>query len=152
MIAANKFHFDGVYGEAKDWNEFGDWIFDSLLLGRNQVSEKTKAHVLDITSNITDPIEKARKVYEFVQNNTRYISVQVGIGGIQPISALDVDNLKYGDCKGLTNYTQALLKIVGVESFYTIVEAGNEIEDLDENFASLEQGNHIILGLSLIHI
>lgn len=147
MIAANKFHFDGVYGEAKDWNEFGDWIFDSLLLGRNQVSEKTKAHVLDITSNITDPIEKARKVYEFVQNNTRYISVQVGIGGIQPISALDVDNLKYGDCKGLTNYTQALLKIVGVESFYTIVEAGNEIEDLDENFASLEQGNHIILGI-----
>ena len=55
--------------------------------------------------------------------------------------------MKYGDCKGLTNYTQSLLKIAGVESYYTIVEAGKEIVDFEKDFASLKQGNHIILGI-----
>ena len=81
-------------------------------------------------------LEKAKIVYRYVQDNTRYISVQVGIGGIQPIAAIEVDELKYGDCKGLTNYTQALLDIAGVESFYTIVQAGKEIVDFDSDFAS----------------
>ncbi|MCF7569543.1 DUF3857 domain-containing protein [Sabulilitoribacter arenilitoris] len=147
MVAVEKFHFNGVDGHAKNWNEFGNWIRNSLLKGRNEVTEKTKQQILDLVKGIDNPIEKAKKVYEFVQNNTRYISVQVGIGGVQPIAALEVDNLKYGDCKGLTNYTQSLLSIAGVKSYYTVVEAGKEIIDFDTDFASLEQGNHIILGI-----
>jgi hypothetical protein len=147
LVAVENFHFYGVDGKAKNWSEFGDWINNSLLEGRNTVTEETKQHILKITAQTQDPIEKAKKVFEYVQNNTRYISVQVGIGGVQPIPALEVDELKYGDCKGLTNYTQSLLEIAGVTSYYSIVEAGREIVDLEEDFASLEQGNHIILAI-----
>jgi hypothetical protein len=147
LVAAENFHFYGVDGKAKNWAEFGDWINNSLLEGRNTVTEETKRHILKITAQLEDPIDKAKKVFEYVQNNTRYISVQVGIGGVQPIPALEVDELKYGDCKGLTNYTQALLEIAGVTSYYSIVEAGRDIIDLEEDFASLEQGNHIILAI-----
>ncbi|MCL6295562.1 DUF3857 domain-containing protein [Jejuia spongiicola] len=146
-IAAERFHFNGVDGYARNWLEFGNWIKNSLLDGRNQVTTETKEHIIDLVKDIESPIEKAKKVYEFVQNNTRYISVQVGIGGIQPIPAIEVDRLKYGDCKGLTNYTQSLLEIASVPSYYTIVQAGKEIVDLDDDFASLQQGNHIILGI-----
>ena len=148
LVAVDRFHFYGVDGHAKNWLEFGDWINNSLLAGRNQVTEETKQQILNLVSDIKDPIDKAKKVFEFVQSTTRYISVQVGIGGVQPIPALEVDQLKYGDCKGLTNYTQALLKIAGVPSFYTIVESGSQnIVDFEEDFASLEQGNHIILAI-----
>ena len=147
MVALEKFHYDGVDGQAKNWAEFGKWINNSLLEGRNRISDQTKQQVLDLVQGIEDPIEKAKKIYNYVQNNTRYISVQVGIGGIQPIDAIEVDELKYGDCKGLTNYTQALLNVVGVQSYYTVVEAGREIVDFDKDFATLEQGNHIILGI-----
>jgi len=148
LVAVDRFHFYGVDGHAKNWLEFGDWINNSLLAGRNQVTEETKQHILNLVSGIEDPVEKAKKVFEFVQSTTRYISVQVGIGGVQPIPALEVDELKYGDCKGLTNYTQALLEIAGVPSFYTIVESGSrDIVDFEEDFASLAQGNHIILAI-----
>lgn len=147
LVAVESFSFYGVKGKAKNWLEFGDWINNSLLAGRNTVTEETKQHVLGLTADINDPVEKAQKVFEFVQNNTRYISVQVGIGGVQPIPALEVDELKYGDCKGLTNYTQSLLEIVGVTSYYSVVQAGSEIVDLEDDFASLEQGNHIILAI-----
>lgn len=65
-----------------------------------------------------------------------------------PISASDVDRVKYGDCKGLTNYTKALLKAVGVESYYTVVHAGNQIKHLDKDFPSM-QGNHVFLNVPL---
>lgn len=147
LVAMENFSFYGVEGKAKNWLEFGNWINDALLEGRNEVTEETKQEVLDITANLNSPIEKAKAVFQFVQENTRYISVQVGIGGVQPIPALEVDQLKYGDCKGLTNYTKSLLEVVGVTSYYCVVEAGKEIIDLEDDFASLEQGNHIILAI-----
>ena len=147
MVATDIFHYNGVDGEAKNWLEFGDWMYHSLLKGRNEVSDSTKKEVLQLVEGIEDPIEKAKQIYKYVQNNTRYISVQVGIGGIQPIPALEVDRLKYGDCKGLVNYTQSLLDVVGVDSYYSIVQAGPEIVDFESDFATLEQGNHIILGI-----
>ena len=147
MIAAEKFHYYGVDGSASDWKEFGKWVNDALLKGRQEVSSETKAKVLSLVEGVEDPIEKAKLIYDFVQENTRYISVQVGIGGVQPIPALKVDEVKYGDCKGLTNYTQSLLEVAGVESYYTIVEAGRTIVDFEEDFPSLAQGNHIILAI-----
>ncbi|GGD14092.1 DUF3857 domain-containing protein [Hyunsoonleella pacifica] len=145
LVTVEKFHYNGIDGNASNWKEMGDWIKHDLLEGRDKVSEETKAAILQLVENVEDPLEKAKLVYNYVQGNTRYISVQVGIGGIQPIAAMEVDELKYGDCKGLTNYTQALLGIAGVESYYTVVEAGKEIVDFEDDFPSLAQGNHIIL-------
>jgi len=147
LAAVESFHFNGVNGKAKNWKEFGNWVNNSLLNGRDEITSTTAEKIKFLTEGVDAPLEKAKIVYQFVQDHTRYISVQVGIGGVQPISAIEVDQLKYGDCKGLTNYTQALLKHVGVESYYTIVQAGRGIENFEDDFATLEQGNHIILGI-----
>ncbi|MEM8762574.1 MAG: DUF3858 domain-containing protein [Bacteroidota bacterium] len=98
-----------------------------------------------LVNGIEDDLEKAKVVHRFIQENTRYISVQVGIGGLQPTAAIEVDNVKYGDCKGLTNYMMALLKAVNVKSYYVVVEAGNEKISFDESYADFIQGNHVIL-------
>ena len=148
LVALNNFKTDNVDGYYTNWDEFGKWMYGSLLKGRAKVSIGTKTKVLELVEGIEDPIEKAKIVYQFMQNKTRYISVQVGIGGIQPIHADEVDNVGYGDCKGLTNYTKALLDIVGVTSYYTHVEANDfEPVSFEKDFASLEQGNHVILNI-----
>ena len=147
MFTSNKFHLEGVNGSADNWKELGEWQYHKLLAGRDEVSEKTKNEVISLVKNIDEPVDRAKKVYEYVQNNTRYISVQVGIGGWMPIAAIEVDKVKYGDCKGLTNYTKALLKIAGVESYYCVVYADtDEKRSIDPEFASM-QGNHIILNI-----
>ncbi|WP_420572034.1 DUF3857 domain-containing protein [Kordia sp.] len=147
FFALNKFYYDGVTGEINNWEEFGKWMYQSLLTGRAKVDAATKAKVESMIAGVETDREKAKIIYEFVQNKTRYISVQVGIGGFQPIPADEVDKVGYGDCKGLTNYTMALLKIAGVESYYTHVEAGKEIVGFYDDFASLAQGNHVILNI-----
>lgn len=143
-IALQKFQLENEEASVKDWKEFGMWQKDKLLFGRDVVSEETKGKMDKLVEGVEDPKQKARLIYEYMQNKTRYISVQVGIGGWQPSLAKEVDELSYGDCKGLTNYTKALLKTQGIDSYYTIVEAGENGLDLDESFVAL-QGNHVIL-------
>ncbi len=146
-LALNKFSYEGIKAEVNDWNDFGIWTYKNLIQGRSRVDEATKNEILNLISNATSDKEKAKIIYEFMQNKTRYISVQVGIGGYQPIPADEVDKVSYGDCKGLSNYMMALLKIAGIESYYTVVQAGDEIVDLYSDFASLGQGNHVILNI-----
>lgn len=139
----SKFNLEGVDGVALNWNEFGKWYYDNLIQNTLELPEEAKLKIKNLTANTSDPVEKAKIVYEYVQSKVRYISVQVGIGGFKPMLASDVDRLGYGDCKALTNYTAALLKEVGVASYHTLIYGG-EKRSLNKSVAS-PQGNHMIL-------
>ncbi len=79
-----------------------------------------------------------------MQRKTRYVSIQEGIGGWQPIPAEDVDRLGYGDCKALSNYMKALLGGIGIDAYYTLVSAGSNALQMDAAFPC-NQFNHAIL-------
>ena len=147
-IAPEKFAFYGLSGSFTNWKELGKWEYDKLIVSRQELPQEIVEHVREITKDIADLKLKAKKIYEYMQGKTHYISVQVGIGGNQPFLAADVDKQNNGDCKALVNYTQALLKAVNIESYYCVVEAGREYKvSLDKDFPSMNQGNHIILCL-----
>jgi len=148
-IAAEQFNYYGYKGNYKNWNELGKWVFDALIKDRQALSQQTVQEIKTLVNGISNDKEKARKIYEYVQKKTRYISIQVGIGGFQPIPATEVQALSYGDCKALVNYTQSLLKAVDIPSYYCVVYAGELKKNLDTEFASMDQGNHIILCIPL---
>jgi hypothetical protein len=144
-VVPNEFALKGVKGKAAGWKEFGKWYHSKLISGRDLLDEATKKKIKELVAHTDDPVEKAKIVYQFMQDKTRYISVQVGIGGWEPIAANQVDKVGYGDCKGLTNYTKALLDVVGVTSYFTLVYANGK-KDIMQDFASM-QGNHAILNI-----
>ncbi|MDB5016323.1 MAG: hypothetical protein JWQ84_1155 [Mucilaginibacter sp.] len=145
-IAPEKFIYYGVTGSFTNWKELGKWLYDQLLVPRQQLAPETVEHIIDITKDIGDPKLKAKRIYEYMQEKTHYVSVQVGIGGIQPFPASDVDKQNYGDCKALVNYTQALLKAVNINSYYCVVKSGRRYNiGLMDDFPSMNQGDHIIL-------
>jgi hypothetical protein len=144
-IAPEKFSYEGIAGSFTNWQELGKWIYDKLLTNRTVVSAETAQHMKDLTNGIADPKAKAKKIYGYMQQKTRYISVQIGIGGFQPFLASEVDQLNYGDCKALVNYTQALLKTVNIDSYYCVVESGSRKVSVMSDFASMDQCDHVIL-------
>jgi transglutaminase-like putative cysteine protease len=146
-FALEYFELENVEGKATNWSDFGKWYYNSLLADTEEIPEETQIKIRQLVGSEKNPVEIARIVYKYVQEKTRYVSVQVGIGGWRPMLAKDVDKLGYGDCKALTNYTRCLLKSVGVPSYYTVVYAdSDETKDLQGDFASV-QGNHVILTL-----
>jgi transglutaminase-like putative cysteine protease len=148
-IAPQNFVYAGITGSFTNWNQLGRWSYDKLLANRQALPPQTIEHVKELTAGITDVKQKAKKIYEYMQGKTRYISVQVGIGGYQPFLAADVDKLSYGDCKALVNYTQALLKAVNIDSWYCVVYGDNSKVNMLNDFASMNQGNHVILCLPI---
>lgn len=143
----DKFSLEGVDGQASNWKEFGQWYYERLLTGTDELSAETQLKVRQLIGDEKDQIKIARKIYAYVQDKTRYVSVQVGIGGYKPMKASDVDKLGYGDCKALSNYTRALLAAAGIPSYFTLVYAGDDSRrGLMPDFVS-PQGNHAILAM-----
>lgn len=146
MLVSNKFTLEGVHTQVENWDDFGKWMYHDLIKNTHDLSESTITMIRDLVKDEPNDIEKAKKIYKYVQDKTRYISVQVGIGGWKPFNASEVDRLGYGDCKGLTNYTMSLLKAAGIQSNYTVVYAGKSQRSLEKDFAAM-QGNHVILNI-----
>ncbi|MCO6148182.1 DUF3857 domain-containing protein [Flavobacterium sp. NRK1] len=146
IFGLEKFHLEGVDGEASSWESFGSWYYNNLLKGTDELSDETIQKVKGVVGTETDAVKKAKLIYEYVQSKTRYISIQLGIGGWKPMLAKDVDRLGYGDCKALSNYTRALLKAVGVDAYCAVIYGGGYKRDIREDFVSM-QGNHMILGI-----
>lgn len=147
MLGLSEFSMEGYQGDLSTWNGYGEWQA-KLNAGRDQISDEVKAEVDKLIDGITDSREKARVIYDYMQRNTRYVSIQLGIGGLQPFNALDVIENGYGDCKALTNYTYSLLKYAGVNSNYVKIKAGEGEYDMEVDFPS-PQSNHVILAVPM---
>jgi len=146
-VAPNYFTYDGHKGNLNSWNGFGEWIHN-LLIERDNLNDETKIKMKSLVSDSKDTVEMIRRIYQYVQGHTRYVSIQYGIGGFQPFDAQVVDEVGYGDCKALTNYTYALLQSVGINSVYSVVKAGRNVESIITDFPS-QQFNHVILFVPL---
>jgi hypothetical protein len=144
-IAPENFEYEGIKGSFTNWNNLGNWVYNKILINRQEIPPSTAQYIHQLTDTIQNPKLKAKKIYEYMQSKTHYVSVQIGIGGYQPFLASDVDNLDYGDCKALVNYTQGLLKVAGINSYLCLVKAGDKKISLLNNFASMDQANHAIL-------
>jgi hypothetical protein len=142
-MATEKFVLEDYQGSNASWKDFGKFVYD-LKKDRDVLPDDIKQKVHQLTDGITGNKEKTRKLYEYMQQNTRYISVQLGVGGWQPFDAKYVGTKKYGDCKALSNFMYSLLKEAGIRSVYTVIRAGNDNEYLLADLPS-SQFNHVIL-------
>ena len=146
IMGLEYFNLEGIDGNAKNWKEYGQWFSEKILTGTTNLSLETKAKIKALVGEEIDPIKKAKIIYKYVQEKSRYVAIQVGIGGFKPMLADDVDRLGYGDCKALSNYTRALLNAVDVPSYYTELYGSKEKRDIRSDFFSI-QGNHVILAI-----
>jgi hypothetical protein len=146
MMGLELFHLENVDGNAKTWAAFGQWYSDKILTGTTELSEETKLKMKTLVGDEKDPIKKAKLIYNYVQQKSRYVNISIGIGGWKPMLATDVDRLGYGDCKALTNYTKALLDAVDVPSYNTILYGSSRKRNIESGFVSM-QGNHMILSI-----
>ena len=145
MAGPSEFDFDGYAGNMSTWEQYGQW---QILLnkGRDVLPEHTKNKIRELTKDLKTTEEKTRALYTYLQGKTRYVSIQLGIGGWQPFDATTVDQTGYGDCKALSNYMVAMLKEAGIKGYYSIIMAGKNAPEVTPDFPN-DQFNHIIVAV-----
>jgi len=145
MAAPANFSIKGYDGDFSTWKGVGLWM-KSLYEGRDSLDSRFIENIRNDVDAETDTLVKVKILYRYMQRTCRYVNTNVGIGGWQPERANDVARLGYGDCKGLVNYTYALLKQFGIKSFCTLVKAGANSGLIVRDFPS-NQFNHVILAV-----
>lgn len=142
MTSPSKFELGNYVGSLANWDSFGRFFY-GLISGKDNVPQETVDEIKKITQGLESDYDKVSAIYNYSQRKNRYVSIQMGIGGLQPFNAETVDRLSYGDCKALSNYVLSLLKTVGYNPYYTLVEAGQP-SNIDPSFSN-DEFNHVFL-------
>ena len=146
LAAPLNFCFDKVTGNMSTWQGVGLFL-SKLQEGRMVLSPETTANLQRMVATATDDREKVQILYDYLQQKTRYVSIQLGIGGWQPLPAEQVDKTGFGDCKALSNYMKTILEAVGIRSEYAIVHT--QKKRMFPEFSTPTQANHAILMVPL---
>lgn len=129
------------------WLEMGNW-YSNLTNGRRDASPEIKQQVAALTASARTPLDKMKALAQFVQNDIRYVAVELGIGGWQPHAASEVFVHRYGDCKDKATLLSSMLSQVGIESFYVVInsERGYVTPEVPANVGGF---NHVVLAIKL---
>jgi hypothetical protein len=129
-----------------NWQQMGVW-YRNLTLGRTDANADIKKKVESLTGSAAKDIEKARAIARFVQHDIRYVGIELGIGGWQPHAAGDVFANRYGDCKDKATLMSAMLREIGLESYYVVINSTRG--SVGPNTPAHNAFNHVILAIKL---
>ena len=147
FLGTDVFEIGGTRGRADSWEGLGAW-YAQLSEGRTVLPEAARGEVRAIAAGADSQREVVRRLYDHLQRSTRYVSVQLGLGGWQTYDAEYVFERRYGDCKALVNYLQAMLAEVGIAAEPVLIYAGEDAPALDPDFPR-NAFNHVILRVEL---
>ena len=113
-------------------------LVDQIGNDEKIIKEKTE----EITKSMNTDEEKVKAVFQWVQDNVRYIAFENGIAGFKPEKGQVVMSKKYGDCKGMANLLTEMLKSIKLDARRCWI--GTKHIAYDYSTPSLAVDNHMI--------
>ena len=106
----------GYLGNVDDLYKWNQGFLNEI----NTQSSPLLKHLADsLTAGLSTDKEKTKQVYNWVQNNIKYVAFEDGLEGFIPRQAADVCSKRYGDCKDMASLITALLKLSGLNAYFT---------------------------------
>ena len=103
-----------------DWDAMGKW-YSNLIGDRIDSSPEVKQRVAALTASKATPLHKMQAVAGFVQQDIRYVAIELGVGGYQPHAASEVFAHRYGDCKDKATLVRSMLREIGIDSYHVVI-------------------------------
>ncbi|HXL57407.1 MAG TPA: DUF3857 domain-containing protein, partial [Chitinophagaceae bacterium] len=129
-------------------NDLYKWNY-SFISELDNTKEDLLKHLADsITAGIATPVEKAKRIYQWVQSNIKYVAFEDGLEGFIPRRAADVCTRRYGDCKDMASILTALLQIAGLKAYFTWIGTRDIPYDYTDVALPITD-NHMIAALNL---
>ena len=135
--------------EPQSWSGVASW-FAELASPRGTPTPALQSKVQELTGGAGAATNDAvRALARFAQRDVRYVAIEIGIGGYQPHAAGEVFTNRYGDCKDKATLLRTMLRQLGVESYYVLVNATRGV--VDPELPTMFTFNHVILAIRMPH-
>ncbi len=102
------------------WNDVASWFHD-LIKNQYDLDPEARAATAGLLQGAASPLEKARRIYDRLQETVRYVGVELGISSYQPHAASLTYGNRYGDCKDRGVLLIAMLKEAGVRALPALI-------------------------------
>jgi transglutaminase-like putative cysteine protease len=106
----------GIVQVIPDLKNLYQWYYSNALTTINKDEDSLKALVTSLVQDQPTDIEKAKRIFQWVQHNIKYVAFEDGMHGIIPREAGRVYNRRYGDCKDMSCITRKMLEYAGIEA------------------------------------
>jgi tetratricopeptide (TPR) repeat protein/transglutaminase-like putative cysteine protease len=128
-----------------DWNQIAHW-YAKLQTERLVADDAVRKKADELTKGAATQEEKARRLYDYVALDIRYVSISLGVGRYQPHPPTEVLQSGYGDCKDKHTLLATMLKYEGISSYPVLIDSSRQ---LDVDVPSPAQFDHV---MTLAHV
>lgn len=133
-----------AYSTASTWESIGRdyWAGASSKI---KLTPRIRTLAETITKDAKDPREQARRLFDWVTDNIRYVAVYMGNGPWIPNDLETILDRRYGDCKDAATLLTALLSAKGIRAEQALVTL---LDDYRQFETPLRAGiNHVLVYL-----
>ncbi len=127
------------------WAKIGNW-YEDLAAPRSEGTSDIATKSRSLATPDADFTLRIQKVARFLQEEVRYVGIEIGIGGLQPHAATDVYRNRYGDCKDKATLLIAMLDALGIRATWVLVDTHRGF--IDPRVPSVD-GNHAIAAIEI---
>jgi len=141
--------FDGYsylqFTEAARWADVVKWAepFYTIAVHAGDPIQ-TKAAAL--TAGLATDNDKAVALLQFVQQDVRYLGMELGAGCYKPTPPADVLAQRFGDCKGKTLLFCSLMRAVGLTAYPALLNTDYR-DKIDAWLPSAQAFDHVIAAI-----
>lgn len=128
------------------WDEIYGW-WKSLYQEKLELNKEVKDFVKELTKDATADYDKAKRLYEFVVRDIRYVAIEYGESGHEPHYANEVFMNRYGDCKDQAILLVAMLKYAGLKGYPLLIPTRGTYP-MHEDFPAITF-NHAICAVEI---
>ena len=121
--------------------------YSKLVKDINKTDQNVlKTKTLEIIKDKKTEFDKAKAIFEWVQQNLHYVAFENGMGGFIPREAADVHSKLYGDCKDMANLLNEMMHIANIKSSLTWIGTRDKPYKYDE-VPTPQVDNHMITNV-----
>ena len=126
----------------KTWDDMGRWYW-GLVRDQFVPDDEVRQRAEALTRGLTDDASRARAIYDYVVQKTRYVALEFGIHGYKPYRCAQIFARGFGDCKDKATLIVTMLNALGIKATPVVVRTGNK-GDIEPAPASLAPFDHMI--------
>ena len=125
------------------WEDVAHW-YAGLARDRYELTPDIETKLAQVVAGAGSQDDSLRAAYEWVQQEFRYVSLSLGLGGYQPRPPAEVFHTKLGDCKDKATLFIALAERMGVTAYPVLISPA---EGADSLLPSISEFNHAIAAV-----
>ncbi len=126
------------------WAQIGNW-YDGLASPESEGGTDIASEARTVAAD-GDFMTKLENVANFMQQQIRYVGIEIGIGGLRPHSAEEVFQNRYGDCKDKATLMIAMLDAVRIRATWVPVDHRRGVVNPE---APSILGDHMIMAIQI---